>query len=301
METIKKMHPITLTAVVIVIAGVIFGVIKLTEKDDDARFAEMQALRGPAIDDRERPGNEGGGTGRDNRDVDVFSGGVEGEWRPMETGDPLCTQNPNICPESKVIKSRIARGTTEDQCCRSKTCERDFDPNIDSSYGWIGCGDQPTPTGAGSMVYNDDMSSSQKRSGGTVEDCCIYVPPTCSTFLHQGANGNDGCGTNFKTGNPAVYDVAVNEQKCNSIYTKSSSSSTGYYECEWDATTKECKKRTTTLSPAGVECSPPSSHTCVTGYSWQTGGSTSQANCTCPSSDPLKTHISNDNLWRCFA
>lgn len=294
-----KMHPITLTAIAIVIAGVVFAIIKFTGDDDEDRFAEMQALRGPAVDTRERPGNEGGGTGRGNRDDDVFSGEAGGEWTPMDTGDPLCSETPNICPANKVIKNRITRGRTEEKCCRDRTCKDDFDPIRESSYGWVGCGNEQTPTGVGSMVYNSDLTESQKNNGKTAAECCIYEPPTCSSFLHQGANGNDGCGTNFVTA--SGYDAAVNEQKCNSIYTKNANSTTGYYECEWDETTEECKKKTTTLSPAGVECSPPSSQTCVAGNSWQTGGSTSQANCSCPSSDPLKTHGSNDSLWRCLA
>ena len=140
------------------------------------------------------------------------------------------------------------------------------------------------------------MTESQKNNGKTAAECCIYEPPTCSSFLHQGNDGNDGCGTNFRTA--SGYDAAVNEQKCNSIYTKNANSTTGYYECEWDASTEKCAKKTTTLSPAGVECSPPSSQTCVAGNSWQKGGTTTQANCSCPSSDPLKN---NGSLWRCLA
>ena len=82
-----KMHPITLTAIVVVIAGVVFAIIKFTGDDDEDRFAEMQALRGPTVDTRERPGNEGGGSGRGNRDDDVFGGEAGGEWTPMDTGD----------------------------------------------------------------------------------------------------------------------------------------------------------------------------------------------------------------------
>lgn len=293
METIKNMHPITLTAIVIVIAGVIFAVIKFTAPDDEERLAQMQALRGPAIDTRERPG-----TNRGNREDDVF-GGSDGEWTPMDTGDPLCSTIPNICPADKVIKNSITRGRTEEKCCRRRTCEDDFDPIRESSYGWAGCENEQTPTGVGSMVYNSDMTTAQKRNGRTAAECCIYEPPICSSVLHQGANGNDGCGTNFLNSS-GTYDTAVNEQKCNSLYTKNSNSTTGYYECEWNSSSEECEKKTTTLSPAGIECSPPSSQTCVAGNSWQTGGSTAQNNCSCPSSDPLKTH-SNNNLWRCLA
>lgn len=299
METIKNLHPIAWGGIVTVIAVVIFAIIKLNKKDDETRFAEMQMLRGPAIDTRERPGNEqdGTGTGRGNRDVDVFGGtGMSGEYTPMDTGDPLCSDTPNICPVDKVIINSITRGTTEQECCRRRTCEKDFDPRT----GGGGCEDEPTPTGVGSMVYNSDMTTSQKNYGRTASECCIYEPPTCSTVLNQGDYENDGCGTNFMSmiGGENTYDATVNEQKCNSLYTKNANSTTGYYECEWDESIEKCVKKTTTLSPAGIECSPPSSQTCVHGNSWQTGGTTTQANCTCPSSDPLKNHGS---LWRCLA
>ena len=62
----------------------------------------------------------------------------------------------------------------------------DFDPN--EKVVWLGriCDNEETPTGVGSMVYNSDMTESQKNNGKTAAECCIYEPPTCSSFAIKG-------------------------------------------------------------------------------------------------------------------
>lgn len=297
MKSLKDVHPIVILSAVVVIVGVVFLIINILPDDED-KFAAMAESRGP-VPPRDTPPGSGRGTNSGGSLDEMGERSGLAGWSPLESiGKPLCSETPDLCSSAgKTFKNSVSRGRTTQECCRNISCERDYNPDREHGAGssWIGCADTPTDTGVGQMVYNVDLSDGAKAAGKTVEECCIYEPPTCLGVLNQG-NGNQGCSTYFVTN--GTYDIGVNEQKCNSLYTKNTNSTTGYYECEWNATTELCEKKTTTASTGGVECSPPTSQTCISGNSWQLGGTTAQGNCTCPSSDPLKTHV---DQWRCLA
>ena len=150
------------------------------------------------------------------------------------------------------------------------------------------------------MVYKSGLSLSERQAGKTVAECCEYEPPTCTGQLNQGAE-NSGCGMDFWSGSGANrgHDATLTEQKCGAAYTKHSNSSTGYYQCEWDSsgTGNKCKKKVTTESPAGVECTPPETQECISGTSFNIGWGTNQNNCTCPTGT---SHSTSGNDWRCI-
>ena len=243
------------------------------------------------------------GTGRGNSDDIGGASGGFGEWTPLGSMmTPLCSSHdPPLCSPPQVISGRSARGISAQECCRNLSCMADFDPLSEAgNEDWIGCSSQPTDTGVGQMVYKRGLSHSEKREGKTVAECCEYEPPACTGQLNQGAE-NSGCGMDFwsGTGSNRGHDATLTEQKCGAAYTKHGNSSTGYYQCEWDSNGigNKCKKKTTTGSPAGVECTPPETQECISGTSFNIGWGTKENNCSCPAGT---SHSRSGTDWRCI-
>lgn len=291
------MHPMAILGIVVSIVSAVVAIWWFTKESDEDRFSAMTQERNAAF------GSGNPGTGRGNSDATILTGddmggglpgSTLGEWTPLGSAmTPLCTSHdPPLCSPPQVISGRTARGISAPECCRDLSCIADFSPFSETgNEDWIGCSSQPTPTGVGQMVYKSGLSISERQAGKTVAECCEYEPPVCTGQLNQGSS-NSGCAMDYA-------DAAVTEQKCGVAYTKHSNSSTGYYQCEWDSdgTGNKCKKKVTTASPAGVECTTETQE-CISGVAWQQGGSTAQGNCSCPSGVGIENH-SDSVQWRC--
>ena len=300
------MHPMAILGIVVSIVSAVVAIWWFTKESDEDRFSAMRQERNAAF------GSGNPGTGRGNSDATILTGddmggglpgSTLGEWTPLGSAmTPLCTSHdPPLCSPPQVISGRTARGISAPECCRDLSCAVDFSPFSETANeDWVGCSSQPTPTGVGQMVYKSGLSLSERQAGKTVAECCEYEPPVCTGQLNQGAE-NSGCGMEFWSGSGAnrAYDATLTEQKCGAAYTKHSNSGTGYYQCEWDSsgTGNKCKKKVTTGSPAGVECTPPETQECISGSSFNIGWGTKQNNCTCPGTT---SHNTSGTDWRCI-
>ena len=138
--------------------------------------------------------------GDESNDVSSSSGGLDSAPPPQDGYTPVQSYNErnpicdaSLCTGDKTLRNSTKRGTTVEKCCRDKSCQIDWNPDM---------GGDPEQCNADGMVWDDDYTNG--RDGKTNAECCKADTTSYSKWCVQPV-AYRADGTKEKTSSPSPW------------------------------------------------------------------------------------------------